>query len=385
MDFQLNEEQEELRQMARGFLTERSGPEQVRDAMQTPIGYDIETWRQIAVELGWPSVHIPEAYGGLGLGHVDLAVLLEATGETLLCAPFFSTVALGVNTILQIGTEAQKAEQLPELAEGTQTATLAFAEASGQWDASEIETIATPDGDGFRLKGRKCWVVDGHSADVLFVAARAPGSIGEEGLSVFRLPGDTPGITRKARATMDQTRRLAEIELSGVRVGPDALLGESGQAWPGLRRTLDLAAIALAAEQVGGAQRCLDLSVSYAGEREQFARPIGSFQAIKHKLADMYISSTLARSNCYYGAWALSIDAPELALAAATARVTATQAYDECAKENIQTHGGMGFTWEFDCHMYFRRAKALAVNLGGLTSWQDRLVSALETTTKQEA
>ena len=377
MDFQLNEEQEELRQMARGFLTERSGPEQVRDAMQTPIGYDIETWRQIAVELGWPSVHIPEAYGGLGLGHVDLAVLLEATGETLLCAPFFSTVALGVNTILQIGTEAQKAEQLPELAEGTQTATLAFAEASGQWDASEIETIATPDGDGFRLKGRKCWVVDGHSADVLFVAARAPGSIGEEGLSVFRLPGDTPGVTRKARATMDQTRRLAEIELSGVRVGPDALLGESGQAWPGLRRTLDLAAIALAAEQVGGAQRCLDLSVSYAGEREQFARPIGSFQAIKHKCADMLVAVETARSALYYAACIADDGSDDLTTNASLAKAWCSEAYFQCAAESIQIHGGVGFTWEYDPHLHFKRARASESWLGDPNYHRERIAEAI--------
>ena len=377
MDFQLNEEQEELRQMARGFLTERSGPEQVRDAMQNPIGYDIETWRQIAVELGWPSVHIPEAYGGLGLGHVDLAVLLEATGETLLCAPFFSTVALGVNTILQIGTEAQKAEQLPELAEGTQTATLAFAEASGQWDASGIETIASPDGDGFRLEGRKCWVVDGHSADVLFVAARAPGSIGEEGLSVFRLPGDTPGITRKARATMDQTRRLAEIELSGVRVGPDALLGESGQAWPGLRRTLDLAAIALAAEQVGGAQRCLDLSVSYAGEREQFARPIGSFQAIKHKCADMLVAVETARSALYYAACIADDGSDDLTTNASLAKAWCSEAYFQCAAESIQIHGGVGFTWEYDPHLHFKRARASESWLGDPNYHRERIAEAI--------
>jgi alkylation response protein AidB-like acyl-CoA dehydrogenase len=377
MDFQLNEEQEELRQMARGFLTERSGPEQVRDAMQNPIGYDIETWRQIAVELGWPSVHIPEAYGGLGLGHVDLAVLLEATGEALLCAPFFSTVALGVNAILQIGTEAQKAEQLPELAGGAQTATLAFAEASGQWDASGIETIATPDGNGFRLEGRKCWVVDGHSADVLFVAARVPGSIGEEGLSVFRLPGDTPGVTRKARATMDQTRRLAEIELSGVRVGPEALLGESGQAWPGLRRTLDLAAIALAAEQVGGAQRCLDLSVSYSGEREQFARPIGSFQAIKHKCADMLVAVETARSALYYAACIADDGSDDLTTNASLAKAWCSEAYFQCAAESIQIHGGVGFTWEYDPHLHFKRARASESWLGDPNYHRERIAGAI--------
>jgi len=377
MDFQLNEEQEELRQMARGFLAERSGPEQVRDAMQSSIGYDAETWREIAAELGWPSVHIPEAHGGLGLGHVDLAVLLEATGETLLCAPFFSTVALGVNAILQIGTEAQKAEHLPELAQGTKTATLAFAEASGRWDASGIETTAAPDGDGFLLEGKKCWVVDGHSADVLLIAARTPGSVGEEGVSVFRLPANTQGVTRKARPTMDQTRRLAEIELSAVRVGPEALLGEFGQAWPGLRRTLDLAAIALAAEQVGGAQRCLDLSVSYAGEREQFARPIGSFQAIKHKCADMLVAVETARSALYYAACIADDGSDDLTTNASLAKAWCSEAYFLCAAESIQIHGGVGFTWEYDPHLHFKRARASESWLGDPNYHRERIADAI--------
>jgi len=346
MDFQHSEEQEELRQMARGFLADRSGPEQVREAMQSPIGYDTETWRQITAELGWSSVHIPEAYGGLGLGHVDLAVLLEATGETLLCAPFFSTVALATNTILEIGTESQKAERLPDLAEGAQTATLAFAEASGRWDAQGIETTAAPDGDGFLLAGKKCSVVDGHSTDLLLVVARTPGSVGEEGLSVFLLPGNTPGVSRTARPTMDQTRRLADIELTSVWVGQNSLLGKFGKAWPGLRRTLDLAAIALAAEQVGGAQRCLDLAVSYAKEREQFGRPIGSFQAIKHKCADMLVSVETARSALYYAACIADDGSDDLTTNASLAKAWCSEAYFQCAAESIQIHGGVGFTWE---------------------------------------
>jgi len=296
MDFSFSEEQEELGVMARSFLADASDPEKVRDVMQTPLGYDAEVWNRIGTELGWCCVHIPEEYGGLGLGFVDLAVLLEATGESVLCAPFFSTVALGANTILECGTEAQKQERLPAIAEGTHTATLAFAEASGQWDADGISATATPDGDGFVLNGTKAWVVDGHSADLVLVVARAPGTTGEDGLSVFAVDGDADGVSRKMLTTMDQTRRIAEIELSAVRVSADACLGEPGAAWPGLRRTLDLAAIALAAEQVGGAQKCLDLSVAYAKEREQFGRPIGSFQSLKHKCADMMIAVESARS-----------------------------------------------------------------------------------------
>jgi alkylation response protein AidB-like acyl-CoA dehydrogenase len=377
MDFQLSEEQEELRQMARSFLAEQSGPNEVRAAMQSPLGYDTETWRRITVELGWPSVHIPEAYGGLGLGHVDLAVLLEATGEALLCAPFFSTVALGVNTILQVGTPSQKTERLPRLAEGEQTATLAFGEASGRWDACGIETLATPDGEDFILEGRKCWVVDGHSADLLLVAARSPGSTGEHDISLFAVDGDTPGIARKLLPTMDQTRKLAEIELSSVRVGPDSIVGELGEAWPGLRRTLDLAAIALAAEQVGGAQRCLEQAVAYAKEREQFSRPIGSFQAIKHKCADMFLDVETARSALYYAACIADDGSDDLATNASLAKAWCSEAYFRCAAESIQIHGGVGFTWEYDPHLHFKRARASESWLGDPNYHRERVAQAI--------
>lgn len=377
MDFQFSQEQEELRQMARSFLAEQSGPDAVRAAMLSPLGYDAETWRRISVELGWPSVHIPEAYGGLGLGHVDLAVLLEASGETVLCAPFFSTVALGINTILQVGTDSQKTEQLPDLAEGKQTATLAFCEASGRWDAAGIETLATPDGEDFILEGRKCWVVDGHSADLLLVAARSPGSTGEQGISLFAVEGDAPGIARKALPTMDQTRRLAEIDLSNVRVGPDSIVGELGEAWPGLRRTLDLAAIALAAEQVGGAQRCLELAVAYAKERDQFSRPIGSFQAIKHKCADMFLDVETARSALYYAACIADDGSDDLTTNASLAKAWCSEAYYRCAAESIQIHGGVGFTWEYDPHLHFKRARAGESWLGDPHYHRERVAQAI--------
>jgi alkylation response protein AidB-like acyl-CoA dehydrogenase len=377
MDFRFSEEQEELRQIARSFLAKRSGPEQVRADMLTDLGYDTETWRQIAVDLGWPSVHIPETFGGLGLGHVDLAVLLEASGETVLCAPFFSTVALGVNAILQIGSDAQKSDRLPALAEGTQTATLAFTEASGRWDAKGIETTATPDGAGYRLEGKKCWVIDGHSSDLVLVVARAPNSRGEEGISVFILPDDATGVVRKAVPTMDQTRRLAEIQISNVHVGPEALLGEFGGAWPGLRRTLDLAAIALAAEQVGGAQRCLDLTVAYAKDREQFGRPIGSFQAIKHKCADMFVAVEAARSSLYYAACIADDDSDNLTMNASLTKATCSEAYFRCASETIQIHGGVGFTWEYDPHLHFKRARASESWLGDPNYHRERVAHAI--------
>lgn len=373
MDFRFSEEQEELREMARAFLSEQCGPEALRAAMQTTRGYDPKVWEKIASELGWPSIHVPEEFGGLGLGHVDLVVLLEATGEALLCAPFFSTVALAANTILEVGTDAQKREWLPTLAAGDQTATLAFAEENGRWDASGIETTATQDGDDFLLSGTKAWVVDGHTSDLVLVVARTPRSTVEDGLSVFAVPSGTAGMTRERLPTMDLTRRLARIGLSDVRVGREALVGEFKGAWPGLRRSLDLAAIALAAEQVGGAQRCLDLAVAYAGEREQFGRPIGSFQAIKHKCADMFVAVETARSALYYAACIADDGSDDLAINASLAKAWCSEAYFRCAADAIQIHGGVGFTWEYDPHLHFKRARASESWLGTPDNHRERI------------
>jgi alkylation response protein AidB-like acyl-CoA dehydrogenase len=377
MDFRFSEEQEALREIAQNFLREHSGPPQVRKAMESALGYEQETWQQIAVELGWPSVHIPEAYGGLGLGHVDLAVLLEAMGESLLCSPFFATVVLATNSILEIGTEAQKAQLLPPLAEGQHTATLALTEESGNWLAEDIETLAAPDRDGFVINGKKNWVLDGHSADLLAVVARTPGTTGEEGLSVFWLRADTPGITRIALPTMDQTRRLAQVEFSNVRVGQETLLGDLGKAWPGLCRTLDLAAIGLAAEQLGGAQSCLDKTVAYANEREQFGRPIGSFQAIKHKCADMLVAVETSRSAVCYAACIADDGSDELGVNASLAKAWCSEAYFRCAAESIQIHGGVGFTWEYDPHLHFKRARAGEHWLGDPTAHRERIAKAI--------
>jgi len=377
MDFRFSEEQEELGTIARSFLTEASDPEAVRTVMETPLGYDPEIWKQIGTELGWCCVHIPEAYGGLGLGFVDLAVLLEATGESVLCAPFYSTVALGANTILECGSEAQKETLLPPIAEGLRTATLAYAETGGQWDGDGVHATATPDGEGFILEGTKSWVVDGHSADLLLVVARAPGTSGDDGLSVFALQGDAEGLTRKSLPTMDQTRRLAEIQLSGVHVGSEACLGEPGEAAPGLRRTLDLAAVALAAEQVGGAQKCLDLSVAYAKEREQFGRPIGSFQSLKHKCADMMIAVESARSALYYAACIADDGSDDLTSNASLAKAWCSEAYFQCAAESIQIHGGVGFTWEYEPHLHFKRARASESWLGDPSYHRERIARTL--------
>ncbi len=377
MDFRFSEEQQALVDSARDFLASHSGPEAIRGAMTSELGYDKAVWQQIATELGWPSVHIPEAYGGLGLGYVDLVVLMETMGEALLCSPFFSTIALAANTLLAVASEAQKQELLPAIAEGRMTATLALSEKSGRWDASAIEATARPEGDGFVLDGVKTWVVDGHTCDLLLVAARKPGTQGEDGICVFALPGHTAGVDRRVLTTMDQTRRLAEIRLSNVRVGREACLGDYGAAGPGLARALDLAAIALAAEQVGGAQRCLDMAVAYAKERQQFGRPIGSFQAIKHKCADMLVAVESARSALYYAACIADDQSDDLATNASLAKAWCSEAYFKCAADNIQIHGGVGFTWEYDPHLHFKRARASESWLGTPADHRERVARAL--------
>jgi alkylation response protein AidB-like acyl-CoA dehydrogenase len=247
MDFAFNEEQKELRSIAQSFLEDHSGAEQVRQAMESELGYDPQLWKQIGAELGWTSVIIPEEYGGLGLSYVELVALLEVTGAALLCAPFFSSVCLGANALLAGGTEEQKREHLPGIAEGETRATLATTEGDGRWDAAGIAATARKDGGDYLLEGKKRFVLDGHCADLLVVAARRENTSGEDGISLFVVPADAPGLERKALPTMDQTRRQAEIALSGVRVPASALMGDEGSGWAPLEKTLHLAAVALSA------------------------------------------------------------------------------------------------------------------------------------------
>jgi alkylation response protein AidB-like acyl-CoA dehydrogenase len=362
--FAFNETQEELRRSARAFLRERSDSAAVRSAMASARGYDADVWRRIGTELGWTAVTIPEQYGGLGLGYVELVALLEEMGTALLCAPFFSTVCLAANALLAGADEHPKSELLPAIAAGETTATLAFTEANGRWDADAVQTVARPDGAEFVLDGVKRFVPDGHTADLLVVATRRKATSGESGISMFAVHGDTPGMSRRLLPTMDQTRKQAEVRLDGVRVPRSALVGDEGAAWPALRRTLELAAIATAAEQVGGAQRCLDMTVEYAKGRMQFGRPIGSFQAIKHKCADMLLLVESARSASYYAGWAASVGEQEVSVLASLAKAYATDAYFRCAADALQIHGGVGFTWEYDVHLHFKRAKSTETFLG---------------------
>ncbi len=364
MDFRFDDEQEELRAIARTFLAEHSGSEAVRKAMATELGFDSALWQRIAGELGWTAVHIPEAYGGIGLGQIELAALLEIMGGALLCAPFFSSICLAANALLVAADTAQKQEHLPGIAEGSTRATLAFSGELGSNDPDAIQTTARRDGDQIVLDGSHGFVLDGHSADLLIVAARAPGSAGIDGLSLVLVPADARGLTRERRPTLDQTRRIARIRLDGVRVPKTSLLGEEGGAAAALARTLQLATIAQALEQVGGAQRCLDMSVEYAKQRVQFGRPIGSFQAIKHKCADMMVAVESARSAAYYAACVAAEEGPELAVSASLAKACCSEAYFDCAAQAIQIHGGVGFTWEYDVHLHFKRAKATESFLG---------------------
>lgn len=364
MNFALDDEQQRLRATARAFLAAHAPSATVRAAMTTDRGYDPALWQRIAGELGWPAVIIPEAHGGLGLGQVELMVLMEAMGAALVCAPFFSTVCLGANALVVGGSPAQQAAWLPGIAAGTTTAAVAHAEAEGRWDAAGIAAIARPAGGDVVLSGTKSFVVDGHTADLLLIAARAPGTRGAEGVQLFAVPAVTPGVERRALGTMDQTRRLAEIRLDDVRIPSDAALGTAASGWTILETTLQLATVALAAEQVGGAERCLDLAVAYAKERVQFGRPIGSFQAIKHKCADMLMRVEAARSAAYYAACAADERGAELAVAASLAKAYCSEAYFHCAAESLQIHGGVGFTWEYDVQLYFKRAKSSESLLG---------------------
>jgi alkylation response protein AidB-like acyl-CoA dehydrogenase len=375
VNFAFTEEQQELRAAARAFLADASSSERVRAAMASELGYDPGVWKRIGSELGWPAAIVPESCGGLGLGAVELIALAEVMGEALLCSPFFATVCLAAQAVLAAGNAEQQQRYLGPIAEGEARAALATAEPGLAHDAVALE--ARREGDAYRLDGVKRYVVDGHSADWVVVSARAPGSSGNDGVSLFAVPGDSEGLERRVLPTMDQTRRQAELRFAGVRIDASARLGEEGAGGPALRCALDLGAIALAGECVGGAQRCLDLSVAYAKQREQFGRPIGSFQAIKHKCADMMVKVETARSAAYYAACAAAEDAPDLAVAASLAKAYCSEAYYHCAAETIQIFGGVGFTWEYDPHLYFKRARA-SESLLGTPAWhRERVARAI--------
>jgi alkylation response protein AidB-like acyl-CoA dehydrogenase len=375
MRFAFTEEQEALRAQARAFLAERSSGDAVRRAMESELGFEPDVWERIAGELGWTGVIVPEELGGVGLGHVELVGLMEEMGAALLCAPFFSTVCLGANALLVAGSESQRKAWLPRIASGEVIATLAFG--LGRPGPEGVELAWRRDGADYVLDGTARGVIDGAAADLIVAAARAPGSSDASGVSLFALESTIGGLERKPLVTMDLTRRWAELRLRGVRVPASARLGGEGEAWPALARVLDLATVALCAEQVGGAQRCLDLSVAYAKERHQFGRPIGSFQAIKHKCANMLLQVESARSAAYYAGWAAAEGDSDLPALAALAKSYCSEAYFRCAAEAIQIHGGVGFTWEYDPHLYFKRARASESLLGTPAYHRERIAQLI--------
>jgi hypothetical protein len=369
MNFDFSDDQKQLRDQARKFLTEKCPPKAVRAVLDGKAAYDKELWKGLA-EMGFLGVAIPEEFGGAGAGHLELCVIAEEMGRALAPVPFSSTVYLAAEALLIAGSDAQKRKWLPKIASGEAIGTLALFEGTGNPSPKAIKLAA----NGGTLNGVKKPVADGALADFAVVAARTGSSGRENDISLFLVDMKGGGVEVKELTNLDPTRGQAEVAFKNCKA---EALGPSGEGWSILSQVLDRAAVLTAFEQVGGADRALEMGRDYALDRIAFGRPIGSFQAVKHILADMYVSATLARSNCYYGAWALSTNAGELPEAAAAARISATQAFQHCAKNNIQVHGGMGFTWEFDCHMYYRRANAVALGLGSLSYWEDALIDRM--------
>jgi alkylation response protein AidB-like acyl-CoA dehydrogenase len=369
MNFAFTDEQEELRKTVRSFLENKSSEEAVREQMETEDGFDPAVWSQMGEQMGLQGLSIPEEFGGSGYGFVELGIVLEEMGRALLCAPFFSTAVLAANTLLQSGDDAAKAKYLPGIASGETIATLAYTEPSGKWDESGITMEATASGDGYTLSGSKSFVLDGNAADLIIVAAKTGA-----GTSLFAVQGDASGITKTNLSTMDQTRKQAKLDFDNT---PAELIGEEGKGWDTLETVLDLAAVALAAEQVGGAQKVLEMAVDYAKVRVQFGRPIGSFQAIKHKCADMLLEVESAKSAAYYGMWCASEMNDELPSTASLAKAYCSEAYFHASAENIQIHGGIGFTWEHPAHLYFKRAKSSELLFGDPTYHREQLAQRI--------
>jgi alkylation response protein AidB-like acyl-CoA dehydrogenase len=369
MNFAFTEEQEELRSTIRAFLEAKSPESAVREQMETEGGYDTAVWSQMAEQMGLQGLHIPEEFGGSGFSYVELGIVLEEMGRALLCAPFFSSVVLAANTLIHSGDDAARSAHLPGIASGETIATLAFTEPSGKWDEAGITMEATAAGDGYTLSGTKSFVLDGHTANLIIVAARTA-----NGVSLFTVAGDASGLTKTPLATMDQTRKQAKLEFDNT---PATLLGAEGQGWSVLSTVLDLAAVALAAEQVGGAQFVLEMAVQYAKDRVQFGRPIGSFQAIKHKCADMLLEVESAKSAAYYGLWCAAEMNDELPSVASLAKAYCSEAYFHATAENIQIHGGIGFTWEHPAHLYFKRAKSSELLFGDPTYHRELLAQRI--------
>ncbi|MBX6389432.1 MAG: acyl-CoA/acyl-ACP dehydrogenase [Frankia sp.] len=368
MSVSFSEEREQLRGVVREFLADNADEQAVRRSMVTATGWDPAVWRGLAEDLGILGLGIPEELGGVGYGFAEIGVVCEEAGAALLCAPYLATVA-AAQTLLAAGDDAASADLLPQIAAGT-VATLAVTESDGRWEESSVRATAERGADGWRLSGQKMFVLDGTTAEIILVAARTAA-----GVSLFAVDGAAEGLRRTQLATLDQTRRQARLDLAGV---PGRLVGEDGAGWAAVGRALRLAIVALATEQVGGANRVLNMAVEYARTRMQFGRPIGSFQAIKHKCADVLVEVESARSAAYAAiAAAERPDDQELALVSSLAKAYCSDAYVHAAAENIQIHGGIGFTWEHPAHLYFKRAKSSRTLFGDPVHHRELLAQLL--------
>jgi len=369
MEIAFNEEHDELRRTVRRFLEDRSDEQAVRRTMDTTQGYDEDVWKQMAEQMGLQGMIVPAEYGGAGLGPVEMMVVLEEMGRALLCAPYLSSAVLAASALAQAGRESAKKEILPGVTDGSTIATLAYVDEGAGWDVRDVRMEATAEGDGWTLTGKKLYVLDGHTASVILVAARTSG-----GLSLFRVDAGAAGLERTALPTLDQTRKLAELAFSST---PAQRVGADGDLTGGLERALALALVGLVAEQVGGAQCCLEMSTRYAKERLQFGRPIGSFQAIKHKCADMLVAVEFAKSAAYGAGFTAAAGEGDgdLARAVHMAKSYCSEAYFKAAAETIQIHGGMGFTWEHPAHLYFKRAKSSSQMFGTPLQHRERLAA----------
>ena len=360
-------EADDLRQAVREFLEVTSPPERVRDLMNTDEGYDRAAWHQMAVQLGLHGIAVPEQFGGAGATMSELAVVFEEMGAALLCAPFFGTVALAAHALLFSGDTEAMERYLPALVDGSATATVILNGRLDPWDASALTLTAHRDGTGHRIRGTADHVIDGHTANLLLAAANT-----DVGPSLFAISGHADGLTRDLLATLDRTRKVARLRFDDV---PAQVIGTEGDAAAGLARTSDLALVALAAEQTGAAQRCLDMAVGYAKERIQFGRAIGSFQAVKHRCADMLVAIEGARSAVFHAAET----GGDLSSAASVAKMVCSEALLQVALDNMRIHGGIGFTWEHDAHLYVRRAKATELMFGSPDYHAQRLADLVTT------
>jgi alkylation response protein AidB-like acyl-CoA dehydrogenase len=373
VNFAFSEEQEAFRAELRRCFEEHAGPPAVFRAMESAEGFDRALWKRLAGQLALPGLHIPETHGGQGFGFLELGSALEESGRVLFPSPILSTVCLAANAILNAGSEAQKRALLPGIAAGDTLATLALLEPDTEWDAASVGLPATASADGFRLSGSKRYVTDAATADVILVAARLEGAQGLDGIGLFVVQRGAPGLRVTPVEALDATRKLAHLTLEDVAAEP---LGEPGGAGPALAKTLDQARVLLACESAGGAQHCLDSAVAWAKQRVQFARPIGSFQAIQHKCAEVLLEVASARSAAHFACWAAEQD-EGLALAAAMAKSFCDEAYLRASQENLHIHGGVGFTWEAEPHLYFKRAKASETLLGAPAYQRSRIAQAL--------